>query len=100
MTPTPLPPHSCPADCPNRSQPASHPLKLFGHKIDPIEIALHCLVAVVVLVPATRRSVQADFKPIEALAWMGAMGFGSAIVRMSPTARLNAYATLLKPPSQ
>jgi hypothetical protein len=90
-------PNSCPTECPNRSRTA---ISIFGQKIDPIELGLHLLVILCVVVPASRQSVQQDFTPAKALGWIGAMGAGTAIVRLTPTARLNAYATLMGKPTQ
>lgn len=88
---------NCPIECPNRSTPVA--LRVFGQKIDPLEVVAHCLVLTLFLIPASRRSIAADFSPAEALQWMGGLGVASAIVRKLPTDRLNAYFNVFKPPT-
>lgn len=58
--------------------------------IGPVEILLHGVVLLLILVPAAKRSVHDDFTPSEAIQWLLAAAGGMAIVRMSPTERLNA----------
>lgn len=64
---------------------------LFGRNVDPMEFVLQVGVLIVLLFPAARRSAAADFTWQEGLGWVGAMSAGSALVRLTPTQRLNAY---------
>lgn len=100
-------PTNCPIDCPNR-KPQTSPktgdekgdgLNLFGIHFDPVELMLHLAVIALLGVPAVRSSSRTDFDARQGLEWFAAIAFSCAIVRVSPTDRVNAYLTLWgKPP--
>jgi hypothetical protein len=68
---------------------------LFGLHIDPIEICLHFIIVVVLVVPAVRDAERSHYNPKRALSWMLAILGTSALVRVAPTAQINAYLKLL-----
>ena len=82
----------CPTSCPNR---ASDGVYLFGVRIAPIEIVLQISVLLLVLIPAARQSAQDSFTPFQALQWISTAAGGIAIIRVSPTDRINASLKLL-----
>lgn len=87
------PASQCPVNCPNR---APEGVRIFGQNIDPVELVVHFAVLLVLLIPAVRRSNSDEFTWQEGLGWFGAIAAASAVVRIAPTARLNAYKELLK----
>lgn len=85
----------CPIECPNRSKLPVRGLCIFGQTIDPVEILVHFAVLTVLLVPASRRANSETFTWQEGAGWFGVIACASAIVRLAPTDRLNAYKQLL-----
>jgi hypothetical protein len=84
---------SCPIDCVNRAKPSG--IRLFGLTLDPIEFTMHLALLALLAVPASKRSIAENFTWQEAIGWFGAMAAGSAVLRMAPTDRLNAYSKIL-----
>lgn len=78
----------CPIECPNRKLEG---ICLFGHSIDPVELLVQFAIVIILLVPASRRSTSETFNWQEGMGWFGAIAVASAIVRLAPTDRLNAY---------
>lgn len=83
----------CPVECPNRIQP--NRIRIFGQALDPVEILVQFAVVVVLLIPASRRANSETFTWQEGAGWFGALACASAIIRLAPTDRLNAYKQLL-----
>ncbi|MBD2019165.1 hypothetical protein H6F43_03070 [Leptolyngbya sp. FACHB-36] len=84
----------CPIECPNRERP--NVLKVFGLTVDPIGLTLHFAVVAILLIPASRRSMSADFTWKEGAGWLGAIALFSALVQVSPTQRLDASMKLFE----
>ena len=89
-------PYCCPhcertISSPVAEKPAPRGLRVFGVWVDPIEIALHSLIAIAVGVPAVRASARPDYKPTDAAAWVATAAGLSAFVRVAPTDQINAY---------
>ena len=76
-------------------RPVPRGFRLFGVWVDPIEIALHGLIAIAVGVPAVRASARPDYKPTDAAAWVATAAGLSALVRVAPTDQINAYLKVL-----
>lgn len=88
---------SCPIDCPNRV-PIPVGIRIFGHIIDPVELLVHFAIFTVLLIPASRRASSDSFTWQEGAGWFGAIAAASAVVRMAPTDRINAYKQLFSKP--
>jgi hypothetical protein len=85
----------CPDDCPNRGKPVARGICVFGQHIDPVEILVQFAVLTVLLIPASRRANSDNFTWQEGAGWFGVIAVASALVRLAPTDRLNAYKQLM-----
>lgn len=68
---------------------------MFGQHIDPVEILVQFAVLTVLLIPASRRANSDNFTWQEGAGWFGVIAVASALVRLAPTDRLNAYKQLM-----